>query len=178
MPARHRRRSHRGPEGGIDSDLRPVAHRRAGQHRRRSRRPRPHRLPHLAEHRRGARQSRPPGGVHHRLATRRTDLGRDRATTRERLGRRGARRRQRRPRRAGGGPDRDHPPRPRRRPAGDLADVPAADHPHAPRDRRTSRPSSASTQTGSTAHSSPTPPAARSSSSTLGTVPRPTSKTG
>ena len=144
----------------------------------RGRLPRHHRLPHLVEHRARARQPRPPGGVHHRLAGRRTDRGRDRATTRERLGRRGARRRRPRPRRAGGGPDRDHAPRPRRRPAGDLAEVYAADRPAHPAAGDQAGQARGAPGLGVRRVRPPSPPADRSSSSTPDTAPRPTSKTG
>jgi len=145
--------------------------------RRRGRLPRRHRPPHLGEHRARARQPGPPGGVHHRLAGRRTNHGRDRATTRERLGCRGARRRCARPRRPGGGPDRDPAPRPRRRPAGELAEVHAADRPAHPAAGDQAGQARGTPELGirRVGHQHRT---GRSSSSTPATAPRPTWKTG
>ena len=61
--------------------------------RRRGRLTRGDRPPVRVEHRARARAAGPAGGVHHRLAGRRPHHGRDRATTPQRLGRRGGRRR-------------------------------------------------------------------------------------
>jgi len=146
--------------------------------RRRGCLPRRHRPPHLVEHRARARQARPAGGVHHRLAGRRTDRGRDRATAQQRLGRGRGHRRRPRPRRAGRGPDRDHAAPPGRRPAGDLAGRHAHHHPAHPAAGDQAGQARGAPGLGVRRIRPPSPPAGRSSSSTPATAPRPTSRTG